>query len=142
MCIFIKQINFLPCMGILVTQSDDLAQQHGLKGLSADLSNSKVRVTHRANDTYSVFLAAATRAALCFSKRVVCGGVGGVSGRVTDMGGRRLGGRALPGSWGGRYRALKMSQTWQQAEEGCHFSVRGSAKRRGSYASWWMVLWM
>lgn len=35
----------------------------------------------------------------------------------------------------------KMSQTWRRAEEGCYFRVRGSANRRGSYASWWMVSW-
>lgn len=56
----------------------------------------------RASDAYSVFLAAAAGAALRLPERVVRGGVGGVGGRVADVGGRRLGGRALPGSRGGR----------------------------------------
>lgn len=45
-CVFITQINFLPCMGVLITQSDYLAQQSGHKGFYQQIS---VRFTGRSS---------------------------------------------------------------------------------------------
>lgn len=36
--VFIKQINFLPQKGLLITRSDYLARQHGGKGVYQQLS--------------------------------------------------------------------------------------------------------